>query len=412
MLNLLLVLIGGFYLVASFVAARAHLAGAVMDTMIRAIEARGMKPAERWRFIWLLLGAFWVGLAGLFAVLRLQGVATLFVISFAWQAIYLLFLAPRYFDQVDEPDPSGRAQTQRAFIVYGLVTAVVLWISNQTGGVLESLQEAEPWKKWLAGATTLCGPLLLWFKGSQATRWPGRDASETRSSISDSDGHCLAEEPDEDTALAGIKRDDSIQVTLRPSWNNGGLFNSQTGEPIDHPEHRLDIPESLHDLVSDWLCLWREHADPSDPRRQALLDEASLPLIDKAGQVLAHSLRTSLGSDRVSFSPHAEPCLPRWQVTGLRLMADYQCNALWFDADDEGVGDIPTEQLGLSWLLSRDLDAWALSFDESYDSVDPGGKRLWTREQDEEHERQGKELLARLRRELDATGRATVRLRM
>jgi hypothetical protein len=93
-------------------------------------------------------------------------------------------------------------------------------------------------------------------------------------------------------------------------------------------------------------------------------------------------------------------------------MLDYQCMPLWFDGDDQGVGDIPTEHMGLSWSLARDLDAWALTYDESFDVADPGGKRLWSAQQDEQHVREGHTLLRRLRQELDATGRIDVRIRM
>ena len=157
--------------------------------------------------------------------------------------------------------------------------------------------------------------------------------------------------------------------------------------------------------------MWRDHADASDPQRHALLHPDSLPLIEAAGQALAETFRGLLGAERVSFSAQALPCPPKMQVSALRLMCDYQCNALWFDGDDEGAGDIATEQLGLSWALSRDLDAWALSFDDSLDITDPGGRRLWSKQQDEEHEREGQALLVRLRNELDATERASVRIR-
>lgn len=74
MFNSFLLLIGAYYLFAAGLAAKVHLTGAVIDTAMRAIEARATQPAERWRLIWLLLGTFWVGLAGLLALMQLQGV--------------------------------------------------------------------------------------------------------------------------------------------------------------------------------------------------------------------------------------------------------------------------------------------------------------------------------------------------
>jgi hypothetical protein len=410
MLNTFLFFIGAFYLFAAGVAAKAHLNGAVIDTAIRALDTRAMQPAERWRLIWLLLGTFWVGLAGLFALMQLRGVSALFVFSFIWQGLYLLLLAPRYFDTLDEPDPSGRAQTWRAFLAYGVVTAAVVWGSNQPN-TLEAFSQAPAWKQVLAVLLPALGLAYLASNGWRSIHWPRDGALASEKNTAGGDNHAAESGFESDAKEAIVERDDSIQVLIRPSWNEGGLFDAQTGEAIDHPEQRLGISEQQHDLVGDWLWLWREHADPADPERQALLAAESLPLIAAAGQELAETFKSILGPERVSFSPLAQPCLPKWTVTGLRLMTDYQCNALWFDADDEGVGDIPTEQLGLSWSLSRDLDAWALSYDESIDMADPGGARRWSTLQEQEHERQGQALMQRLRTELDATGRATVRLR-
>jgi hypothetical protein len=410
MLNSFLFFIGAFYLFAAGLAAKAHLNGAVIDTAIRALDSRARQPAEHWRLIWLLLGTLWVGLAGLFALLQLRGVWALFVFSFIWQGLYLLVLAPRYFDALDEPDPSGRAQTWRAFLAYGVVTAVVIWGSSQST-TLEALSQASAWKQGLVVLLPALGLAYLASKTWRAIHWPQDGALTSEQSIPGRDSHAAETRLESEAQDNAVERDDSIQVLIRPSWNEGGLFNAQTGEAIDHPEQRLGISEQQLDLVGDWLWLWREHADPSDPERQALLTAESLPLIASAGQELAETFKSILGPERVSFSPLAWPCPPKWKVTGLRLMSDYQCNALWFDADDEGVGDIPTEQLGLSWSLSRDLDAWALSFDESIDMADPGGARRWGTLQEQEHEREGQSLMQRLRTELDATGRAAVRLR-
>ena len=409
MFNSFLLLIGAYYLFAAGLAAKVHLTGAVIDTAMRAIEARAMQPAERWRVIWLLLGTFWVGLAGLLALMQLQGVWAVFVLSFIWQGLYLFLLAPRYFDAVDEPDPSGRAQTWRAFFAYGAVTVGVIWGATQSN-TLEAFSQASAWKQSLVVLLPSLGLAYLAIKGWRSVHWPEAGPSSVGGTINNSDQtpEVRSESEQQD---APIERDDSIQVLIRPSWNEGGLFNAQTGEAIDHPEQRLGISENQHDLVSDWLWLWREHADPADPERRALLTADSLPLITSTGQELTESFKLILGPERVSFNPQARPCLPKWNVTGLRLMTDYQCNALWFDADDEGVGDIPTEQLGLSWSLSRDLDIWALTFDESIDMAEPSGARRWDAQQEQEHEREGQALMQRLRRELDATGRASVRLR-
>lgn len=40
---------------------------------------------------------------------------------------YLFYVAPRYFDVDDPPDPRGRRQSTNAFVVYTAATAFVLW---------------------------------------------------------------------------------------------------------------------------------------------------------------------------------------------------------------------------------------------------------------------------------------------
>jgi hypothetical protein len=224
MFEVFLILVGAFYLFAGGIAARAHLTGAVIDTVIRAIGARSMTRAEMGRLVWLLLGAFWVSFAGLFALLQL-----------------------------------------RAFIADGIVTVAIPWNTFQSN-TLEAFNAAPGLQQALALLIPLCGLGYLAIRGWQVMHWPNAESrpnsNATRDELITSDAvgaNAIEEQVD-------VAQDDTLQVTIRPSWNEGGLFNTETGESIDQPEQRLGISEAQLDLVSDWLCLWREHADPADPR--------------------------------------------------------------------------------------------------------------------------------------------------
>ena len=58
------------------------------------------------------------------------------MLSALGQALYLLVLAPRYFDAEDPPDAAGRRQSWNAFVIYLAATAFVAWAAL-TGRLLE-----------------------------------------------------------------------------------------------------------------------------------------------------------------------------------------------------------------------------------------------------------------------------------
>jgi hypothetical protein len=81
----------------------------------------------------------------------------------------------------------------------------------------------------------------------------------------------------------------------------------------------------------------------------------------------------------------------------IKVMADYKAHPLWA-LDEDLYGDFPPEALGLSDELTRDLNAWAESYDTSIDLDDPAVS-LWSDEQRAAHEAKARPLAVRLARE-------------
>jgi hypothetical protein len=55
----------------------------------------------------------------------------------------------------------------------------------------------------------------------------------------------------------------------------------------------------------------------------------------------------------------------------IKVMPDYDCHPLWWDAGSNEVGNIDPKELGLSNDLSGRLQDWAREFDETLNRDDP-----------------------------------------
>jgi hypothetical protein len=144
--------IGAFYAFAGYVATRAALTSHFMDVAIAAIAAKKPSRTETAQSYWLLSAATLV-LAGGVALLFLIDVAAwLFLASAIGQAVYLYFLAPRFFDVEDAPDAVGRRRTTNAFLIYVAATAFVVWALSQG--------KLTPWQDVPLPVLALCGALI------------------------------------------------------------------------------------------------------------------------------------------------------------------------------------------------------------------------------------------------------------
>lgn len=138
--QLLLCAIGAFYAFAGHVATRAALTSLFVDRAIAALDTEPVSRTELARSYWLLTAATLVLAGGLALLFLLDFSRWLFLASSLGQALYLFWLAPRYLDVEEPPDPFGRRRSINAFIIYLVATAIVIWA--YAAGKLESWDEA------------------------------------------------------------------------------------------------------------------------------------------------------------------------------------------------------------------------------------------------------------------------------
>ncbi len=153
-----LIVVGAFYTFAGLVGIRVALQGRLLDLAIAGISLKKTPMVETLRGLWLLLSAVVVLAGGVFLILRLDWAAVAFVAAALGQAVYLLILAPYYFDAADPPDATGRYQTINAFILYCAATLFVLW-AYQTDKLMGPVGVGWP-LVW--GGVAVIGAALAW----------------------------------------------------------------------------------------------------------------------------------------------------------------------------------------------------------------------------------------------------------
>lgn len=125
LIDVVLRCLGVFYAFAGIVAVRVGLQSALLDAALAAIGGGKPSPLERLQTLWLVGGAVLIGWSGLALAVLWNGALPLFIANTVLQALYLWFIAPRYFDVADPPDPIGRSRTRNAFFIYFAVTTFV-----------------------------------------------------------------------------------------------------------------------------------------------------------------------------------------------------------------------------------------------------------------------------------------------
>lgn len=284
-----LIAVGAFYTFAGLVGIRVAVQGRLMDLAIAGISMKRPPVVETARGIWLLLSAVVVLAGGLFLILRLDWAAAAFAMSALGQAVYLLALAPYYFDAADPPDATGRQQTINAFVLYAAATLFVLW-AYRTDKLMPA--DAAGWPAvW--GALAVLGVATLW--GVFRFAYP------------------LAKSP-----LGAFGREDA-----------------------DEPSEELEVPNYSED--------------------------------DETGPPLSESRR-------------------------ILLMSEYECDPLWTH-DPGRSGTISPRDLPLSEALIADLEAWAVSYDGSFNLEDLNNPH-WGEAEYAAHDAAGVTLARRLKREM------------
>jgi hypothetical protein len=116
---------GVFYIAGAVLVVRMARVSEIMDQALAAISGEAPNRAEQFRQTWLMAGAVVTGVGGLALLMLLDLAFWIMVAAAAQQALYIGFVAPRWLDPLDPPDPTGRQQTRNAFVVYGVATALV-----------------------------------------------------------------------------------------------------------------------------------------------------------------------------------------------------------------------------------------------------------------------------------------------
>ncbi|MBX9760176.1 MAG: hypothetical protein K2Y29_15470 [Beijerinckiaceae bacterium] len=386
-------LIGAFYCLGSIFGAWMITRYSFIDHAIEAISGKRTPTAETLREGAMLAGLLPVFAAGL-ALMFLSPLSPwLFAAGVVWQAVYLGWLAPRILDPADAPEPGGRAKTWRAFALYIVSTGLVLWA---------------------AFAGLLAGPSGLLAAGLGAAATIGFGVWAFRRLLNPMDKSIAT--PNASTNSneyeSGPDEPAGISVILRPSWNDGVLFDQATGEPVSWRWQEAYLSEQACDLLSDVNALFRRYADPYDPRRCALLDPADAALIVAGVQDALAIVRQELGAERVEFEPLPAPVEPEMSAARVKIEPFHLNSTIW--SLDEPAGGRPrpiyADHFGISWSLARHLDQWALDWHEAQgdDAQTPEEPPAWSEAQAAAHEEEGRVLAVRLARELAATGRDVV----
>jgi hypothetical protein len=416
LMNWLVSFIGLFYCVAAVIALRAILQGIVIDSALIALSANNSPSKQatpQWGNIWLLDGSFLVGLAGVSAVIQWEWAPWFFALAAFWQAVYLAYIAPKWVDgpgPMDEDTKKGRQQTRNAFIVFLLATIFVAYVYEL--GLLTTTSNLE-WLQWTVAVTAIAFGFI--YYGYQA--WQLKSLLLGQPLGSPNDGENIHQRE--------IIFPNKIQVRINQSL--GFFFNQETGEPIQDAFELFDLPISVEDLFDDWMVHWVNHMDPTDPQRLRLLDPADWPIIQACAQrafdaLIAHiqqqeqqnpttyPLKTTqfeLLAEGVAAAPTVHP-----QV--LTLKASFDCWPLYGDLAEPSDGNEPAnispDELGLSWGLSRHIEEWSSTYEESSDNNFPNPKSTLSDSEILNMNEAGLALVERIRLEFKATDRSHIRV--
>lgn len=117
-IDVLLRLMGAFYVFAGYVASRATLTAMLVDRSIASLAAAPPTDGQGRRAGWLLAVAHLVLIGGVALLLTLNLASSIFVSGLILQGIYFAVLAPRYFDAIDTPSARGRKQSHNALVLW------------------------------------------------------------------------------------------------------------------------------------------------------------------------------------------------------------------------------------------------------------------------------------------------------
>jgi hypothetical protein len=238
--------VGAFYVFAGYVATRAALTSHLIDRAIAAIEGKPPSGVETAQNYWLLSAAALVLASGVTLLFLIDVAAWLFLASSVGQAIYLFYLAPRVFDVEDAPDALGGRRSTNAFVLYLVVTALVVWAV--AAGELTSLQDVS----WPVGA--LCAALIAAHVGYVV--WTIASSPRTGGALQ---------------ALAGrdgFASDDPSRCTrikVMADYHCHPLWAIDEDLYGDFAPETIGVSSELARDLNDWAEAFTSSLDPEDP---------------------------------------------------------------------------------------------------------------------------------------------------
>lgn len=141
-LDILLQVIGAFYMFAGIVLVRAVMLDRLIGNATAAISAAPEDGRERVRTGYAIVIAVMTYLSGLGLMSLCDLAVYLFVAALLLQGAYLFWLAPRFLDTPEESQSRGRQQSTNAFVIFGAATALATWATSM--GRLQPVAEASP----------------------------------------------------------------------------------------------------------------------------------------------------------------------------------------------------------------------------------------------------------------------------
>jgi hypothetical protein len=290
-----LVAVGAFYAFAGFVGMRAALQGRLIDLAIAGISMTPPAKAETARGAWLLVSSLVVLAGGLFLVLRLDWAAAAFVVSAAGQAIYLLLIAPKFFDPGDPPDEKGRQQTINAFILYSAATLFVLW-AYRTGKLMPPYAVGWPIVLGFLGIVGGASAYGLFRFFYPLAKGPFGLASADGADAVNSDTTGPLE--DSDDGESGLPLSDSRRILVMSDYQCDPLWTHDPGRSGCFSPRELPLSDALIADLEAWSVDYDtsfNHEDYNNPH----WSEDQYRTHDAAGVALARRLKRELPDRRI-----------------------------------------------------------------------------------------------------------------
>jgi hypothetical protein len=158
-LDILLQMIGAFYMFAGIVLARAVMMDRLITGATDAIIGSRMQVnwQERARTLYAIVLATMTYLSGLGLMSLCDLAVYLFIATMLVQALFLFWLAPQYLDTPEISQSRGRQQSTNALVVFSAATAFVTWAASI--GRLQPVMEAS------ATSLLMVGGLVAVFLG-------------------------------------------------------------------------------------------------------------------------------------------------------------------------------------------------------------------------------------------------------